>query len=127
MIIAVDFDGTIVEHRYPEIGKVIPNAFQVLKKLKSEGHILILWTYRSGDELEKAIKYCKKNGLEFYAINNNSNDEEFDATYSRKIYADLYIDDRNIFGLPEWNKIYEKIKQMMEEAEKSSTSSIIEG
>lgn len=116
MIIAIDFDGTIVEHRYPEIGRVIPNSFKVLKKLKADGHILLLWTYRSGEELEKAVNYCKKHGVEFHAVNNNSCDEEFDMTYSRKIYADLYIDDRNINGLPDWNTIYITIRKMMEDA-----------
>lgn len=116
MIIAVDFDGTIVEHRYPRIGKALPNSFKVLKKLKAEGHILILWTYRSGDELNEAIKYCKKNGLEFYAINNNSKDEDFDLSYSRKIYADLYIDDRNLFDLPDWNTIYQMVRKISEQA-----------
>ena len=116
MIIAVDFDGTIVEHRYPKIGKAFPNSFKVLKKLKAEGHILILWTYRSGDELNDAIKYCKKNGLEFYAVNNNSKDEDFDIGNSRKIYADLYIDDRNLFDLPEWNTIYQMVREIAEQA-----------
>jgi hydroxymethylpyrimidine pyrophosphatase-like HAD family hydrolase len=117
MIIAVDFDGTIVEHRYPDIGKEIPDAFRVLKKLKSEGHILILWTYRSGDELKRAVKYCKRNGLEFYAINNNSSDEEFDLTYSRKIYADLYIDDRNLSGIPDWDTIYKMVNEKAKQVE----------
>lgn len=116
MIIAVDFDGTIVEHRYPKIGKALPNSIKVLKKLKAEGHILILWTYRSGDELNEAIKYCKKNGLEFDAINNNSKDEVYDTSYSRKIYADLYIDDRNLFDLPDWNTIYQMVRKISEQA-----------
>ena len=115
MIIAVDFDGTIVEHRYPSIGKVIPDSFKVLKKLKAEGHIIILWTCRSGVELKEAVKYCKKNGLEFHALNNNSNDEEFDNDTSRKIYADLYIDDRNLFELPDWNTIYQMVKRNSEQ------------
>lgn len=114
MVIAIDFDGTIVEHKFPDIGNEIKNAFTVLKKLKADGHILILWTYRSGEELKNAIKYCKRNGLEFHAINNNSDDEDFDFTYSRKIYADLYIDDRNILGLPDWNTIYNIINTMIE-------------
>ncbi len=114
MIIAVDFDGTIVEHRYPDMGKEIPNAFKVLKKLKADGHILILWTYRSGDELTQAVKFCKRNGFEFYAVNNNSGDEDFDFTYSRKIYADLYIDDRNLLGLPDWNTIYKIVGTIAE-------------
>jgi hydroxymethylpyrimidine pyrophosphatase-like HAD family hydrolase len=121
MIIAVDFDGTIVEHRYPDIGKEIPDAFKVLKKLKADGHILILWTYRSGEELKLAVKYCKRNGLEFYAVNNNSNDEEFDLTYSRKIYADLYIDDRNLYGLPDWNTIYKMVNSISKQIASQAT------
>jgi len=120
MIIAIDFDGTIVEHRYPEIGKIIPNSFKVLKKLKGDGHILILWTYRCGEELNKAVKFCKKNGIEFHAVNNNSDDENFDTTYSRKIYADIYIDDRNISGIPDWDTIYEIVKKITDEVAKDA-------
>jgi len=127
MVIAVDFDGTIVEHRYPDIGKTIPNAFKVLKKLKADGHILILWTYRCGEELDSAVKFCKKNGIEFHAVNNNSNDEQFDMTYSRKIYADIYIDDRNILGLPDWNTIYDAINKMMDEIEAHTNKLVFHG
>lgn len=109
MVIAVDFDGTIVKHKYPAIGKEIPYAIKTLKLFQEKGHKVILWTYRSGKELDKAIEFCRKRGLEFYAVNNNYEDEEFDNTYSRKIYADLYIDDRNILGIPEWEKIYKMI------------------
>ncbi len=109
MIIAVDFDGTIVEHKYPKIGKEIPYAIKTLKLIQEKGHKLILWTYRSGKELEEAINFCEDKGLYFHAVNNNFDGEEFDNTYSRKIYADLYIDDRNILGIPEWEKIYELI------------------
>ncbi|MBN1819073.1 MAG: hydrolase [Prolixibacteraceae bacterium] len=110
MIIAVDFDGTIVEHKYPEIGEEIPFAFKTLKSLQALGHTLILWTFRSGKELNEAVDFCKKNGVEFYAVNNNAPDEIFDPSLSRKIYADLYIDDRNILGLPDWLTIYKMIK-----------------
>jgi hypothetical protein len=106
MKIAVDFDGTIVEHMYPRIGKPMPFAFETLKELQSLGHDLILWTYRAGKELEEAIEFCKKNGLEFYAINESYPYEEFDDTVSRKIYADIYIDDRNIGGFPGWTYIW---------------------
>lgn len=109
MIIAVDFDGTIVKHKYPAIGKEIPYAIKTLNSFQEKGHKIILWTYRSGKDLEKAIKFCKKRGLTFHAINNNFEGEEFDNTYSRKIYADLYIDDRNILGIPEWKKLYETL------------------
>jgi hydroxymethylpyrimidine pyrophosphatase-like HAD family hydrolase len=109
MIIAVDFDGTIVEHKFPKIGKEIPDSIITLKYLQEKGHKLILWTYRSGKELEEAVKYCKKKGLTFYAVNNDFEGEEFDNSYSRKIYADIYIDDRNILGIPEWKEIYKLI------------------
>jgi hydroxymethylpyrimidine pyrophosphatase-like HAD family hydrolase len=109
MIIAVDFDGTIVEHKFPAIGKEIPYAIETLKLIQKKGHKLILWTYRSGKELQDAVEYCEKRGLFFHAVNNDFEGEEFDNTYSRKIYADMYIDDRNILGIPEWEKIYEMI------------------
>lgn len=106
MIIAVDFDGTIVEHKYPAIGKEIPYAIKTLKLFQEKGHKLILWTYRHGKDLEEAVEFCEYRGLHFHAINNNFDGEEFDNTYSRKIYADIYIDDRNLLGLPEWEKLY---------------------
>ena len=109
MTIAVDFDGTIVEHVYPKIGKEVPFAFEVLKKLQAEGHTLLLWTVRNADLLDEAVDYCKKNGLVFYAVNQNF-PEENKGEYSRKITADLYIDDRNIGGLPDWGLIYRMIK-----------------
>lgn len=106
MKIAVDFDGTIVEHKYPEIGKTRPFAFETLKMLEKKGHQLILWTYRSGKYLEEAVAFCEKNGMEFYAINSNYPEEEFNESKSRKIDCDYYIDDRNIGGLPSWGEIY---------------------
>jgi len=109
MIIAVDFDGTIVKHKFPAIGKEIPYAIKTLKLIQQKGHKLILWTYRSGKELEEAVKFCEERGLIFHAVNNDYEGEEFDNTYSRKIYADMYIDDRNILGIPDWEKIYELI------------------
>lgn len=108
--IAVDFDGTIVEHRYPEIGKEVMFAFRTLRALQEQGHQLILWTYRSGKELDDAVEYCRRNGLEFYAVNASYPEEEFDEDYdSRKIDADIFIDDRNIGGLPSWGEIYQML------------------
>lgn len=69
MIIAVDFDGTIVEHRYPRIGEEIPFAIDTLKLLQQEKHRLILWSVREGTLLEEAVEWCKARGLEFYAVN----------------------------------------------------------
>lgn len=76
MIIAVDFDGTIVEHRYPQIGKEIPFAIAMLKQLQAEQHLLILWTLREGELLEEAVEFCRQRGLEFYAVNANHPDEQ---------------------------------------------------
>jgi len=85
-------------------------AFETLKKLQEERHQLILWTYRSGKELDEAVEFCRKNGIEFYAVNKNYPEEVFDeATVSRKIQADFYIDDRNICGLPGWGEIWQII------------------
>lgn len=107
--IAVDFDGTIVEDEYPRIGKPIIFAFETLTKLQNKGHRLILWTYRKGTTLEEAVQFCKKNGIEFYAVNSSFPEEEFDTSHSRKIHADIFIDDRNIGGLKSWGEIYQEL------------------
>lgn len=109
LTIAVDFDGTIVENKYPKLGKPILFAFETLKKLQDEGHRIILWTYRYGERLDEAVAFCKKNGLEFYAINQSYPEEEFDNTISRKILADIFIDDRNLGGLKGWGEVYQML------------------
>jgi hypothetical protein len=105
MVIAVDFDGTIVEHKYPRIGKPVPFAIEVLKQLQKD-HILILWTVREGELLENAVRFCADRGLRFYAVNKNYPGEQ-PGENPRKLDADLFIDDRNIGGLPDWKTIYE--------------------
>ena len=108
--IAVDFDGTIVEHRYPAIGKEVLFAFDTLRALQKQKHLLVLWTYRSGKELDEAVEYCRLKGIEFYAVNKSYPEEEFNEAYaSRKIEADLFIDDRNIGGMLGWGEIYHLI------------------
>lgn len=111
MIIAVDFDGTIVEHRYPDIGREIPFATETLRMLIKEHHKLILWSVREGKLLEDAVNWCKERGIEFYAINRDYPEETLDNNnhFSRKIKADYFIDDRNIGGLPDWGQIYNMI------------------
>jgi len=110
MIIAVDFDGTIVTHEYPIIGKDIPFAIDTLKRLQTEGmHQLILWTVREGDLLIEAVEYCRERGLVFYAVNSNYPDVEQVEKQSRKVSADLYLDDRNLGGIPDWGVIYRMI------------------
>src|SRR5690606_41097771 len=107
LIIAVDFDGTIVEDAYPKIGKPLLFAFETLQKLQNEGHRLILWTYRSGEKLDEAVAFCEDNNVHFYAVNKSFPEEEFDGSFSRKIHADLVIDDRNIGGFLGWGEIYQ--------------------
>ena len=109
-IIAVDFDGTIVTHEYPRIGKEIPFAIETLIRLQREGYRLILWTVRSGNLLDEAVEYCRSKGLEFYAVNANFSEEQFDAKDSRKVNANIYIDDRQVGGLPDWGIIYQMVK-----------------
>ncbi len=109
LIIAVDFDGTIVEDAYPKIGKPMLFAFDTLKKLQEEGHRLILWTYRCEDKLEDAVKFCEDNGVFFYAVNSSFPEEEYTNNISRKIHADLFIDDRNIGGFLGWGEIYQML------------------
>jgi len=108
-IIAIDFDGTIVEDAYPKIGKPMLFAFDTLKQLQSKGHRLILWTYRSGRKLQEAVDFCAKNDIEFYAVNKSYPEEILDDTMSRKIHADIFIDDRNFGDLPDWGNIYRAI------------------
>tara|TARA_Y100000385_G_C12707418_1_gene473135 strand:+ start:155 stop:565 length:411 start_codon:yes stop_codon:yes gene_type:complete len=109
--LAIDFDGTIVEDAYPKIGKPKIFAFETLKKLQQDGHRLILWTYRYGKTLQEAVDFCKENGLEFYAVNCSFPNELCDPKKSRKINADLFIDDRNVGGFYGWGEIYQLLSE----------------
>ena len=129
MTIAVDFDGTIVEHRYPEIGREIPFAVDTLKMLSRDGHRLILWSVREGRLLDEAVAWCRERGLEFYAVNKDYPEEERSHdNYSRKLKVELFIDDRNVGGLPDWGLIYRMVTErksyrdvLMEELNASAT------
>lgn len=123
MIIAVDFDGTIVEHEYPKIGKEKIFATETLRQLINDGHRLILWTVREGELLDEAVEWCRQRGVEFYAVNKDFPEENISKNehFSRKIKADVWIDDLNIGGLPDWGTIYriitekKTLQQVMEE------------
>lgn len=91
MIIGIDFDGTIVEHRYPDIGLAVPGAINVITSLWLQGHKLILWTMRDGKELDDAVNYLKGYGIPLFGINENP--EQSAWTTSPKAYCQLYIDD----------------------------------
>ena len=108
-IIAVDFDGTIVEHKYPLIGKEMLFAFTTLKALQNKGHKLILWTIRTGPMLQEAVDYCKENGVEFYAVNKNYPEEVLDENTSRKLNVDIFIDDRSVGGFIGWSEVWQTL------------------
>lgn len=112
MIIAVDFDGTVVEHKFPQIGREIPFAFEIIKKLQEEGHRVILWTVREGKMLDEAVEFCRSNGVEFYAVNAEL-PGNYDVARPRKVDADIYIDDHNLGGVPDWPLIYRMITEKL--------------
>lgn len=101
MIIAIDFDGTIADHIYPDCGEPVPGAIEWIKKFIEAGAKIILWTMRSdhihGPTLTDAIQFCNDNGIELFGVNNNP--FQSDWTTSPKAYANLYIDDL-AFGCP---------------------------
>jgi len=115
MIIAVDFDGTIVEHKYPAIGAERPFATATLRQLIKDGHQLVLWTVREGERLKEAVEWCEARGIHFYAVNADPSEELAEQqkghSFSRKIKAHVFIDDRNLGGLPDWGIIYQLISE----------------
>ena len=100
-IIAVDFDGTLCTDCYPAIGAPKLRLIYILKELKKKGTKLILWTCRLGKPLKEALKWCEYYGLTFDAVNENLPEilEKY-GTDSRKIFADIYIDDRSFHEIP---------------------------
>ncbi len=101
MYIGLDFDGTVVDHRYPEIGEPVPGAVKWLKRLQQCGAKIILFTMRSnsdeGNYLRDAVRYLEENGIQLYGVNMNPDQAEW--TSSPKVYAHVYIDD-SAFGCP---------------------------
>lgn len=96
MVYAIDFDGTLCEDNFPEIGKPYLNRISVVKELKRQGHKIILWTCRNGLPLDNAVNWCRSHGLIFDAVNENL--PEVKAKWggdTRKVYCDYYIDDKN--------------------------------
>ncbi|MCH5182181.1 MAG: hypothetical protein J1F06_06050 [Prevotellaceae bacterium] len=115
MTIAVDFDGTIVEHEYPRIGKELPFACATLRQLTADGHKLVLWSVREGELLDEAVAWCRERGVNFYAVNQNFDEDaperEKNANYSRKLKVQCFIDDRNVGGMLDWGVIYQLISK----------------
>lgn len=107
MTIAVDFDGTIVEDKYPEIGNERPGAISTLRCLHAQGYTLILWTSRRDIALARAVLWCAERGLKFQYINESTDDDiRRYGGDTRKVGASLYIDDRGLIPIPDWDEIY---------------------
>ncbi|MBO7261473.1 MAG: hypothetical protein J6U95_00910 [Alistipes sp.] len=118
-VIAIDFDGTCVEHEYPSVGMDVEGAVETLRALTNKGHRLILFTMRSGEKLEKAIKWFKDRNVELWAVNENPEQKQW--TESPKVFADVYIDDAAL-GCPimfidgvrrpvvNWRKVREQLE-----------------
>lgn len=120
LVLAIDFDGTIAELSFPEVGKLRRDADTVIRRLYEEGHKIIINTCRTGRYEGMAEDFLKENKIPYHYINCNL--PELIDTYKqdcRKISADIYIDDKCIAGLPTWNDIYgliqRKIYQIQED------------
>lgn len=101
MIIAVDFDGILCDNKFPDIGEPNYEMISLMRQLIDLGCEVVLWTSRVDNPLAEAVKWCEDRGLHFAAINDNapSNIEKYKAQFpngTRKVYADVYIDDHNL-------------------------------
>lgn len=96
MIIAVDFDGCLCKHAFPEIGAANEDVIQVLIQARTDGNKLILWTCREGKKLVEAVQWAQVHGLYFDAVNENVPELKNQDFAIRKVYADCYLDDRNM-------------------------------
>lgn len=121
MIIAIDFDGTLVEDKFPNIGNFLPNAIPTIERWFTKGHSLILWTsrgtYDGVDYKQEIIKHLYSKDLMylFDGINVESPKNPFKDSkvfkFSPKIYADIYIDDKGVGFIKDWNWIKEQVEK----------------
>jgi hypothetical protein len=114
VIYAVDFDGTLCENKYPEIGHPNKELIDFLKIEKRYGAEIILWTMREGETLERAVAWCKEQGLEFDTVNDNlPRLKKAFKNNPRKVYADRYIDDHN--WMAQAIETYQRIEKFLRE------------
>ncbi len=123
MIIAIDFDGTLHTGKWPDIGSPAPHAVEMMQKLKADGHYLIIWTCREGDQQTEMINWLLDKQIPFDRINDNVPEQtELYGNNSRKVHAHLYVDDKQVGGLPRWDEIYEEVCLMEANYKASITS-----
>lgn len=113
LVIAIDFDGTIVQNKFPDIGTIKPDAKRIINKLFNEGHEIIIWTCRTDILLMVAQTFLEINDISFTRINTNSEKVTFGC--DPKIYADIYIDDKGLIELPDWQTIYQIVQERYNE------------
>ncbi|MGB8358164.1 MAG: hypothetical protein WCD55_06070, partial [Bacteroidales bacterium] len=94
-------------------------AFITLKELQKRGALLILWTIRTGKELDEAVRFCRENGIVFYAINRNYPEEQWAEDTPRKLNVDIFIDDKNAGGFPGWGEVLNMIDPWSEREEQA--------
>jgi hydroxymethylpyrimidine pyrophosphatase-like HAD family hydrolase len=114
LILGIDFDDTVVENAFPDIGSLKPNAKEVINKLHDEGYYIIIWTCRYlASEMSAMIRFLNDNDIHYDMINDNYPLLEFKPW--PKIFYDILIDDRNLGGIPDWETIYKMVKIFSEE------------
>lgn len=114
-IIAIDFDGTIVKDNFPEIGEMIPGAKEAINQLYADGYTIIIWSCRAGIKKARAIEWLVMNGIKFHRFNEScpTNVALHGGKDTRKVFANLYIDDRMMFKLPTWDEIYWIVRDLV--------------
>ncbi len=113
LILCIDFDGTIVENKYPDIGNLREGAYHFIHKLKKDGHTIIIWTSRTDEDLDNARNFLLDYEIPFDYINSNAKEviEEFGDCKEGKVFGNIYIDDRNLGGIPDWPTIYNEVNR----------------
>jgi len=114
-VVAIDFDGTIAESVYPDFGELLPGAKEYINKLYEDGIYIIIYTCRSGKQEAMVSDFLSQHGVKFHLINQNKPElVEFYNIDSRKVSADIYVDDKQLGGLPkDWSVIYEMIHHQL--------------
>jgi len=115
LILAIDFDGTIVDDKHPEIGELKDGAKEAINQLYNDGYTIIIWSCRNGIHKARAIEFLVKSGIKFHRFNESCpvNLSEHKGVDTRKVYANLYIDDRMLFKLPTWDEIYWIVRDLV--------------
>ena len=125
MVLAIDFDGCVVEEAYPEIGELRKDAKKIINQLVQDGHYVIIWTCRTGEYLHKAELFLIENKIHYHKINqHHPKDLLYYKEYGPKIGADYYLDDKCIAGLPSWERIYKIINKRANESKRIPRKSV---